>query len=194
MDNDDSLVGLQMDSGVMIHFNTEFNEKAGYPGIDYALESVTKEKRANYAFNAKDVELKGDIYNSTGYYGGQAGDILSVTLGENAKLEGVISSTSTVHVDENGEQNTHFSADEYYYIGQMDNKVYSNGVNDIALSLKDNAVWTVTGKSLISELSLGEGASIVAVNGGALTFSVNGKEQSLKAGTYKGNITIDIVK
>ncbi|NTV89426.1 MAG: S-layer homology domain-containing protein, partial [Clostridiales bacterium] len=165
IDNDDSLVGADMSQGAP-NFYTEFNEKAGYPGLDYAVDTTAKAGGmggggANTnTFTATDVTLTGNIYNGTGHFGGQSGDALEVTLGKGASLTGAISTTSIIHVDENGKQNTHFTIDQYWYLGHVANKVYSNGTSKIAVTLKDGATWTATGEGIITSLSIAKGCTL----------------------------------
>jgi hypothetical protein len=192
IDNDDSLVGLDMGRSIDLCFNTEFNEAKGYPGIDYAAPAVTTENRNTYTFTAEAVTLEGDLYNGSGYFGGQAGDLLEVTLGKDATLKGAISATSIIHVDTKGKQNTHFTKEQYYYLGHVANKAYYNGGNDIAVALTDNAVWTVTEESIITSLTVGKKAKVKAPKGATVTMTVDGKKTSIKAGTYTGNIVLSV--
>jgi hypothetical protein len=190
IDNDDALVGR---SSIGRGFNTEFNEVKGYPGIDYSVKTTT-DKRNTYTFTATDVELNGDLYNGTGYFGGQAADRLEVTLGRGASLKGSISATSIIHVDEKGNQNTHFTMKEYYYLGHVANKVFYNGGNDISVTLKDGAIWSVSGTGAITGLTIGEGCKINAPKGHKVTMTVDGVKKPIKAGTYKGNILLTVTK
>jgi hypothetical protein len=190
IDNDDALVGR---SSIGRGFNTEFNEAKGYPGIDYDIK-VTTDKRNIYTFNASNVELNGDLYNGTGFFGGQAGDKLEVTLGRGAALNGTISSTSIIHVDEKGNQNAHFTMKEYYYLGHVANKVFYNGGNDISVTLKDGATWSVAGTGVITGLTIGEGCKINAPKGHKVTMTVDGVKKPIKAGTYNGKIVLTVGK
>jgi hypothetical protein len=192
IDNDDALVGVNMSRSIGLCFNTEFNEAKGYPGIDYEIKKVTTEKRNTCTFTASDVELNGDLYNSTGYFGGQAADKLEVTLGKGALLKGTISATSIIHVDEKGNQNTHFTSKEYYYLGHVANKMFYNGGNDIIVTLKDGAVWTVTGTGTITGLTIGDGCKIIAPKGHKVTMTVDGVKKPIKAGTYSGRIMLTV--
>ena len=65
----------------------------GFPGVNYAADTATGGYDVDVTY--KNGEYVGDIYNGTGYYG-KAGDNLTVTLGENAVLQGDIALTSTV--------------------------------------------------------------------------------------------------
>lgn len=171
-------------------FNTEYFEKSGYPGIDYPAPGSKGDVKIEA--NLTNSDLCGDFYNATGYVlGGMSGEeaqgrILTLNLGKGAKLDGAVCATSSIHVDEYGRQNTHFTIDEYYYLGHIANKPYYNGANDIAVNLTDDAVWTVTGTSVITALSISDGAS---VKGKAI---IDGKPTVLESGkTYTGVITIE---
>ena len=59
-------------------------------------------------------------------------------------------------------QNCEFTTNEYYSIGQVANLVNSNGTNLINVTLKDGAVWELTGTSLVASLTI-EGESCVIV-------------------------------
>ena len=54
----------------------------------------------------------------------------------------------------------------------MANLVNSNGGNAINVILADGAVWNVTGTSLISSLTIGEGCQVIVPAG--VTLTVNG--------------------
>jgi hypothetical protein len=192
MDNDDQLVGINRESSIGSQFNTEYTEKQGYPGLDYPVETPDTRNREPYTFTATDVALKGDLYNATGYFGGQSGDILTVTLGDGTTLEGVISAATMIHVDENGEQNTHFTQDAYYYIGHVKNKVYYNGGNDVAVNLEGNAVWTVTGPGVITGLNLTAGAILQSPAGLTLSMTVDGRPTDIQPGSYEGVIELTL--
>lgn len=192
IDNDDSLVGLDMSRNIELCFNTEFNEAKGYPGIDYDIKEITTDRRNIYTFTATDVDLNGDLYNGTGYFGGQAADKLEVTLGKGASLKGAISATSIVHIDEKGNQNTHFTMKEYYYLGHVANKMFYNGGNDISVILKDGAAWTVTDTGTITSLTIGKGSTITAPEGSGLTMTVDGVKKPIRAGIYEGEIVLTV--
>jgi hypothetical protein len=129
-------------------------------------------------------KYKGDVFNGSGYWG-QSGNALEVSVGKGATLTGAISLTETRHIDENGKQNTHFTINEYYYLGQVENRNYRNETAKIDVVLKDGGVWKVTGESLISSLKL-EGGKIKNAK-----MTVDGKETPIKKGkTYTGDIVI----
>ncbi|NTV90242.1 MAG: hypothetical protein HGA22_07780, partial [Clostridiales bacterium] len=177
IDNDDSIVGADMGAGGP-NFKTDFYEVEGYPGLDYTSTASTA-GRNTVNFNAAGVALSGNLYNGTGYFAGgggpgggssqQAADLLNISLGRDATLDGAISATSIIHVNENGVQNTHFTIDEYYYLGHVANKNYYNGGNDINVTLSDNAVWNINGDSIVTNLTIPAGTKVAATTGCSLT-------------------------
>jgi len=133
-------------------------------------------------------DYKGDVFNGSGYWG-QSGNSLEVSVGKGATLTGAISLTETRHVDETGKQNTHFTINEYYYLGHVENRNYRNETSEISVVLKSGGVWNVTGESLISSLKL-EGGTIENAR-----MTVDGKETPIKKGkTYTGDIVISPAK
>ena len=136
---------------------------------------------------------KGNVFNGSGYYT-QSGNALDVSIGKGATLTGAISLTETRHIDETGKQNTHFTINEYYYLGHVENRNYRNGTATISVSLKDGGKWTVTGESLISKLVIDKG-TVEGANGAKVVMKIDGKEKPIKSGeTYSGDIVISLAK
>ena len=93
IDDDDSTVGMG-DFSTM-GFNTELIEAAGMPSQNGNETGATANcEEVNATFTNGD--YVGNLYNGTGYYG-QAGDVMNVTVGEGATLEGAIALTETFH-------------------------------------------------------------------------------------------------
>lgn len=206
MDDDDATVGVDWTAKYELTFNTEFNEAEGWPSENGKITSKMElpppppmpepEEPAegddfgpeppeyDVHFSAKDVVLDGSLYNGTGYYGQKASQ-LYVTLGSGCVLTGAISATETRHIDENGKQNTHFTSEQYYYLGHVENRPYHNGDNDAEVVLENGAVWNVSGEGLITALTVGEGC---VFNGRAF---INGEELAPAFGeTYRGLIRV----
>jgi hypothetical protein len=138
-------------------------------------------------------DYKGDVLNGSGYYN-QSGNALEVSIGQGATLDGAISLTETRHVDENGNQNTYFTINEYYYLGHVENRNYRNETATISVSLKDGGKWTVTGEGLISELVVDNG-TIEGADGAKVVMKIDGEEKPIKQGeTYSGDIVISLVE
>jgi hypothetical protein len=131
----------------------------------------------------------GNVYNGSGYYN-QAAKPLEVTIGKGATLNGAISLTETRHIDETGKQNTHFTINEYYYLGHVTNRNFRNGMSSLSVSLADGGVWKVTGDSWLSKLEM-KGGTIEGPNGATAVMKIDGKETPIRPGaTYVGKIVI----
>lgn len=140
-------------------------------------------------------DYTGNIYNASGS-DGLEGSTLNVTFGEGAHYSGAIASTSAIHVTNEGSQavkanggyafddeetaaafaeqyqNTNFTIEEYWSIGQVANLVNDNGGNAVNVTLTGDAVWNVSGTSLIASLTLEGDAQVVVPEG--ITLTVNG--------------------
>ena len=207
MDNDDATTGLDMET---FSFYNEHKENAGWPTKSNGAGSNTG------VFNFEDVTLIGDIYNATGYeandVGAQQATAVSVNLSGSTTLKGAISATSAIHVSKEGAdavaaapagakasekwldyQLTSFSIGEYYNIGQVANKVFYNGYNDIDVTITDHAAWNVTADGIVKNLT----ASSNAVTADrAVTITVMGMlkldGKVIASDTTVGNVTYEI--
>lgn len=184
IDDDDQTVGIDVESEIELDFHSDFYEKAGWPSENGQITSKMPEDelpeevesewlegcgRDDVNFYAADVILKGDFYNGSGYYGQKAKE-LNITLAAGAVLLGTVSATETIHVNENGEQNTHFTEREYFYLGRVANRNFYNGDNNVSVRLGRGSVWNVTGEGILTSFVLEEGAQ------------------------FNGNMTVDGVK
>ncbi len=196
MDNDDATNGGMMGAddplntnGGSQNFIPYHTEEAGFNTERAAAGSETQR------FTFTNGQYTGSIYNASGS-DGLNGNTLSVTFGSGADYTGAIASTSAIHttyegslaVRENGGyafdsaedaiafaaryQNTYFTINEYWNIGQVANLIHDNGANAVDITLTDDAVWHVTGTSLISSLTIQDNASVVIPEG--ITLTVNG--------------------
>ncbi len=191
MDNDDATNGGMMDeddeantNGGSQNFKPVHTESAGF---DTSAASAGNEKQSFVFTNG---DYSGNIYNASGS-DGLDGSELEVVFGEECMYTGAIASTSAIHVTYEGSlllrekgglafddaleaaafaeqyQNLSFDICEYWGLGQVANLTAFNGGNGIDITLKDGAVWQVTGTSLISSLTV-EGESRVIVPAGAV--------------------------
>ncbi len=136
-------------------------------------------------------DYRGDVFNGTGYYM-QGAVPLEVTIGEGASLTGAITLTETRHVDENGEQNTYFTINEYYYLGHVENRNYRNGFSEVDVILEDGGVWTVTGESYLSSLAVNSG-SVVGAGGRDVILTVDGVPTVVETGgRYEGDVVVSL--
>lgn len=210
IDNDDATVGvIPSEIPGPPFFNTAFAEDAGWPSENGNVTTIVPDDNAvihlpfppfeligaNYGkvnLNLSNGAYVGDVFNGTGYYG-QVADALTVTISDGASLKGAISKTETIHVDENGDQNTAFTINEYYYLGHVANQVYNNANSKITVNVASGSTWTVTGESLISSLTVN--GSITAPVGYKVVMTVGDTVTPIVSGqTYLGDIAITIVK
>ena len=133
------------------------------------------------------------MFNGSGYYN-QNGNPLEITIGKGATLTGAVSLTETRHIDETGKQNTHFTINEYYYLGHVENRNYRNKTATLSLNVKDGGVWKVTGESLLSKLIV-ESGSVEGTGGAKVVMKIDGQEKPIRQGeTYSGNIVVSLAK
>ena len=209
MDNDDATNGGMMSTddeantnGGSQNFKPYHTEAAGFNTDQASADSTVQ------TFTFTNGTYTGNIYNASGS-NGLNGNTLDVTFGSGTKYSGAIASTSAIHVTyegsvlvkENGGyafedaetasafaeqyQNTSFTINEYWSIGQVANLVNDNGANAINITLADGAVWEVTGTSLIHSLTISSDSSVVIPEGVIMT--VNGTDYTactLTAGSY----------
>ena len=195
MDNDDATNGGMMDAddpentnGGSQNFKPYHTEDAGF-NTDAASAGSTAQ---TFAFT--NGTYTGNIYNASGS-DGLEGTALNVTFGIGAEYTGAIASTSAIHVTYDGSvalkanggaafdnaeeaaafaaqyQNTSFTIEEYWSIGQVANLVNDNGANTVNVTLTDDAAWNVTGTSLVESLTIGDDAQVIVPEGVTLTVS-----------------------
>ena len=193
MDNDDATNGGMMSTddplntnGGSQNFKPYHTETAGF-NTDQASADGTVQ-----TFTFTNGTYTGNIYNASGS-DGLNGNTLNVTFGAGSQYSGAIASTSAIHVTYDGSawirenggfafddaetaaafaeqyQNTSFTINEYWSIGQVANLVNDNGANAISITLTNDAVWQVTGTSLISTLEIQDQAQVVIPAGTVLT-------------------------
>ena len=65
--------------------------------------------------------------------------------------------------------------------------------NGVVVTLDGNSAWTVTGTSYLTALALAEGAVLTAVDGKALTMTVDGMATDIQPGRYTGLIELTVI-
>ena len=196
MDNDDATNGGMMSAddpqntnGGSQNFKPYHTETTGFNTNQASADATVQ------TFTFTNGEYTGNIYNASGS-DGLNGNALNVTFGTGAQYSGAIASTAAIHVTYDGSvlvkenggyafddadaaaafaeqyQNTSFTINEYWSIGQVANLVNDNGANAVNITLTDDAVWQVTGTSLISSLTMRDQAQVIIPEGIVLT--VNG--------------------
>ena len=193
MDNDDATNGGMMaandpanTNGGMQNFIPFHSEESGFHTSTAIKDSAVQ----TFAFT--NGEYSGNIYNASGS-DGLNGNALNVNFGAGAVYSGAIASTAAIHVTCDGAsqiredggfafddpeaaaafaekyQNTYFTINEYWSIGHVANLVNRNGANTISITLTDDAVWNVTGTSVISSLKLEGNAKVIVPAGVSLS-------------------------
>jgi hypothetical protein len=101
-------------------------------------------------------------------------------------LTGRISATTVKH------DAATITSDNRQALGMVQNTVSPVVNNGVIVSLDGESVWTVTGESHLSALTLAEGAVVRAPEGKKLTVTVDGTPTTLTAGSYTGAITLTV--
>ncbi|MCY0967385.1 hypothetical protein [Parathalassolituus penaei] len=127
-----------------------------------------------------DVTLSGDII-----HGNTASGDLNVTLAS-ATLTGAITTATTAFQFElDGLAAADVTADQYYYIGQVQNTFEATGEDGgLFLTMDGSSSWVVDTTSYLNSITIEDGASITAASGKTLTMLVDGVETAIAAGTY----------
>lgn len=105
-----------------------------------------------------------------------------------ASVEGVISAATQCY----REGVTEITPDNWFDqtdIRQTPAPAVNNGV---VVSLDGESVWTVTGTSYLTRLTLAEGAVVRGADGKAVTLTVDGKKTELKPGEYAGALVLSL--
>ena len=190
--DDDSRIGMAENGNDTTYSEDKVGAEIGFPGINYDYETAAGSANVTATFTNGTYE--GNIYNGTGYYNHGAGN-LTVTLGENAVLNGDIALTSTIKgipyseaalegiayygddigfelLGEDGSFNAgndgtasyiqirSYTINEYFLQGHVENKLHFNGVSTLEVIVEDGAAWNVAGGSLLTKLTVAEGASV----------------------------------
>ncbi|MCC7462270.1 MAG: hypothetical protein IT480_07390 [Gammaproteobacteria bacterium] len=103
----------------------------------------------------------------------------------NSQLSGVISASTAKHAKDA------IGAADYKLLGVVTNTPAA-AINNGALVELDHSTWTVTDTSYLTSLTIGADSRVVAPKGRALVLKVNGQVQPLTAGTYRGNVVLEV--
>ncbi|MGD0555150.1 MAG: hypothetical protein ABSA93_09250 [Streptosporangiaceae bacterium] len=184
MENDDPGPGLE--DGIPVN-NAVYTCPTGVPSrySDWSVSTVHDDSDSVSYFT--DIALKGDFYN--GVRGGSAMDpgqnmVLNF---DQTTVDGVISATVVTHYV------SEIDTDDYLQLGVVKNEAYEVINNGVIVSLANSSVWTVTGTSYLSVLTLDSSSSVAAPSGKTVTMTVGGTTTTIKAGeTYTGEITLTV--
>lgn len=122
--------------------------------------------------------------------GGPGGSIvqnLELTF-VSTEVTGVITGSKAVH---NVPRVDKFNCEELGEVNNTPQEIVNNGV---IVNLDKNSVWTVTGTSYLSALTIAEGAVIAAPAGKAVSMMVDGASVAPNAGAYTGKIVVTVGK
>ncbi len=104
---------------------------------------------------------------------------------DNCKISGVITASTAVHAK------TSITAADYKLLGVLVNTPAAAVNNGVVVALTNQSVWTVTGISYLTSLTIDKTSSIAAPVGKKLTLKVNGKVvKKIGPGTYNGKIEL----
>jgi len=213
MDNDDAFEGnTDFSHGV---FGECFREPDGW-----SYEFEDNDPSDNYApvpygtvgqkglgkwyvnLNVTNAALKGDLWNSTGYWT-QGGSDLNVTIGEGASLAGLISAGAYRHIvkaytvgssfDALTMDNFDMSSREFtgswagaHNIGKVTNTQYYHGANDVRVTVENGGEWVVTDTSYVTALSVDKDSSIRCGSISRITQDTDGNVVKKEDISYNG--------
>ena len=194
IDDDDSTVGMG-DFSTM-GFNTALIEAPGMPSANGSLTGPTSyNEEVNAVF--KNGYYCGNLYNGTGYYG-QAGDVLNVTVGPNAYLEGAVSLTETFHGVPYSPEALAFAQNEAgveYVLLDADYKVTANQAEAAFIQFTQFTIdqYYMLCRMLNHVYNNGySGANVTVEAGSQWTITEPGVISSLKVeGTVKGGLYVN---
>lgn len=119
--------------------------------------------------------------------GGGSGKNMALTF-DNAAITGVISASEAHHL----KNELYVNEEDYRLFGVVTNTAHEAINNGVIVSLKNGSIWTVTGKSYLTSLTIDGGSTITAPKGYSVDMTVDGVKTKIKDGTYKGKIIITV--
>ncbi|WP_405770669.1 hypothetical protein OHU34_37930 [Streptomyces sp. NBC_00080] len=127
------------------------------------------------------IDLEGDFYN-----GMRSGKNMVLAF-EGATLKGVISAAKAEH------RVPSIDASTFYELGIVTNTARPAVNNGAIVRLGSGSVWTVTGTSYLTSLTLAADAAVKAPRGRRVTLAVDGTPTALTPGaTYTGALTLTV--
>lgn len=106
----------------------------------------------------------------------------------NASVTGVISAAGQAYKD----GLTRITEDNRLEMSNVRQWAQAPVNNGVVVSLDSRSVWTVTGDSWLTSLTLAEGSTLAAPAGRTLTMTVNGAETAVAPGAYAGVIRLTV--
>lgn len=124
-----------------------------------------------------------------GGMGGGGGKNMVLTF-NNASITGIISASEAHHL----KRVINVNQEDYKLFGVVNNTAHEAINNGVIVSLTNKSNWIVTGTSYLTSLTIDAGSNVTALSGYSVTMTVDGVKKSIGAGTYKGQITLTIIK
>ena len=125
----------------------------------------------------KGVPYSEEALEGIGYYGG---DIEFVELSEDGSFNAGNDGTAA-YIQIRG-----YTINEYFLQGHVENKLHYNGASTVEVNVEDGAEWNVAGESLITKLTVADGAvvkgSLTVNDDGTLTLTAG--DELIPAGEY----------
>lgn len=157
-----------------------YTEPTGDPVKDTRFDP-TSAQPADSVAKFSSIQLKGDFYNGMRQGKNMVLDFAASTV------EGVISATTARH------RVSSIDAATFYELGIVTNTPGPAVNNGVIVTLGAGSVWTVTGTSYLTSLTLAADAAVRAPGGRTLTATVDGKAVSLAPGaTYTGALVLGV--
>lgn len=157
-----------------------FTEPSEEPVADAAFDVTSADSAA--AANFSNIALTGDFYNSIGYT--KTTGKLNLALNFDAcAVTGVMTSAAADHLQDE----LYVDENDYKLFGVLEHTPCPAVNNGVIVSLTNGSVWTVTGDSFLTSLTLDASSSIVGAS-----MTVNGVDTPIKAGSYTGDIVLTV--
>ena len=121
--------------------------------------------------------------------GGRASTSISRNLCltfDNSHITGLISASTAKHAQAT------ITAADYRLLGAVTNTPGPAVNNGVVVVLKNKAIWTVTGDSYLTCLTIGADCSVAAEGAKTLIMTIDGVETPIAPGTYKGKIQLSV--
>jgi hypothetical protein len=138
--------------------------------------------------NFSDMKLRGDIIN------GHTADSDILVSFESVVIKGAITTAVTQRL---AEDLTMEDADQYYLIGEVEHAFGPPAAEDeygLVATFDQKSKWIVTETSYLTGLNIAEGAIVSAPCRSRLRMTVDGVETELNAGTYAGEIVLEVTE
>ena len=107
---------------------------------------------------------------------------------KNAKVKGLITAASQAYRD----GLTEITCDNWYELSNVTQAAAKPVNNGVIVSIDSDSVWTVTGTSYLTSLTIAKDAKITAGGGKTVKMSVDGKDTPIAPGKYTGVIKITL--